>query len=79
MILGMSAIVFRVQAFVQLIDDSKEESSNRISIKGILEKSNVNNLYVSKDILQNALGGESFKFNTKFSTSSLTIIAPSVK
>ncbi|WP_289043457.1 class I tRNA ligase family protein [uncultured Olleya sp.] len=63
MILGTSAIIFRIQASINLIDENAKSTSSKVSIKEILEISDVNNLYVSKDILLESFGGDNFKFS----------------
>ncbi|RBA29904.1 leucine--tRNA ligase [Flavobacterium tibetense] len=64
MILGMSAITLRVQASIYMNGETKKDSTGRsvVELKELLMRSNVNNLYVSKDILEEAFGGKNFKF-----------------
>ena len=61
MILGMSAIIFRVQVAIQKIDSISQTVDNiRFEKLGdIIRQLEVNNLYVSKDILFEALGWKS--------------------
>lgn len=65
MILGMSAIAYRVQASVYLVKGEKKnlKGETLVEIGGLIERSKVNNLYVSKNILFELLGGEKVKIS----------------
>lgn len=61
MILGMSAIAYRVQASIQeVVSVSRNKDGMKITIFGdLVREFGVNNLYVSKDVLFEALGWKS--------------------
>ncbi|MCA6422091.1 MAG: leucine--tRNA ligase [Flavobacterium sp.] len=63
MILGMSAIVYRVQSTIYGIENVKynDKGHKLLSFNGVVNESPINNLYVSKEILAEALGEKKFK------------------
>lgn len=65
MILGMSAIAYRVQASIYKVNGEKKNSKGEslVEIGDLVMRSNVNNLYVSKQILFELLGGNNVKIS----------------
>jgi leucyl-tRNA synthetase len=63
MILGMSAIAYRVQATMYGLESISynDKGHKLLAFNGIVKESSVNNLYVSKEILMEALGEIKFK------------------
>jgi leucyl-tRNA synthetase len=60
MILGMSAIVYRIQVALQKIDSISDKDNVKIKQLGdYVKRFEINNLYVSKNILFDALGWKS--------------------
>ena len=63
MILGMSAIAYRVQAVIYGLEKViyNDKGHKLLTFNGVVKESSVNNLYVSKEILVEALGEKRFK------------------
>jgi leucyl-tRNA synthetase len=69
MILGLSAFVYRIEAMIHEITDVEKNSEGKIlkyANTGYVENSIENNLFVSKDILLEAMGEKNFKYPSDF-------------
>jgi len=69
MILGLSAFVYRIEAMIHEITDVEKNSEGKIlqyANTGYVENSIENNLFVSRDILLEAMGEKNFKYPSDY-------------